>query len=110
VFESSTSAGLALSNIIGVAALIAGTMYPFMQSMSAFSSVERLKEYRDFEDLEDEWDKPEDRKSAHREGRQGEYEAQWPETGNIKFTGLKVRYRENLPLVLKGISFEVPEG
>ena len=34
----------------------------------------------------------------------------WPEKGEIKFTGVEMVYREGLPLVLKGISFEVTPG
>ena len=34
----------------------------------------------------------------------------WPEKGEIKFTGAELAYREGLPLVLKGISFEVIPG
>ncbi|XP_072021816.1 ATP-binding cassette sub-family C member 5-like [Amphiura filiformis] len=32
--------------------------------------------------------------------------ADWPKQGHIKFEKLKMRYRDNLPLVLQGISFE----
>ena len=32
--------------------------------------------------------------------------ADWPKEGGIKCEKLKMRYREKLPLVLKGISFE----
>lgn len=34
----------------------------------------------------------------------------WPEHGAIKVTGLKARYASHLPLVLKGITFEVAAG
>lgn len=34
----------------------------------------------------------------------------WPEFGKIRIENLKVRYAEHLPLVLKGISFEVKAG
>ena len=36
--------------------------------------------------------------------------ASWPEKGSIKFTGAELAYREGLPLVLKGINFEVVPG
>ncbi len=29
----------------------------------------------------------------------------WPEKGAIRFLDLKIKYRDNLPLVLKGLSF-----
>ena len=34
----------------------------------------------------------------------------WPANGTIKFTNVKLAYREGLPLVLKGISFEIKPG
>jgi len=34
----------------------------------------------------------------------------WPKTGKVDFENLSVRYREDLPLVLKNISFSVPTG
>jgi ABC-type multidrug transport system fused ATPase/permease subunit len=34
----------------------------------------------------------------------------WPEKGGVKFTEASLAYREGLPLVLKGISFEVAPG
>jgi len=34
----------------------------------------------------------------------------WPEHGVIKFTNVKMRYREQMPLVLKGLTFDVAAG
>ena len=34
----------------------------------------------------------------------------WPEKGHISFVDVKMTYREGLPLVLKGVSFEVRSG
>ena len=34
----------------------------------------------------------------------------WPASGRIKFTNVKLSYREGLPLVLKGINFEINPG
>src|ERR1700678_435323 len=34
----------------------------------------------------------------------------WPAGGMIKFTNVKLAYREGLPLVLKGIDFQVKPG
>ena len=34
----------------------------------------------------------------------------WPASGTIKFTNVKLAYREGLPLVLKGVSFEIKPG
>merc|ERR1711957_683712 len=37
-------------------------------------------------------------------------EDDWPTTGSIKVSALEMRYREDLPLVLKGVSFDCPGG
>ena len=34
----------------------------------------------------------------------------WPEKGEVRFKDVHLAYREGLPLVLKGVSFEVKEG
>jgi ATP-binding cassette subfamily C (CFTR/MRP) protein 1 len=34
----------------------------------------------------------------------------WPETGVIEFKDVQLRYRQDLPLVLKGLSFRVSPG
>ncbi|ETI55843.1 hypothetical protein F443_01531 [Phytophthora nicotianae P1569] len=34
----------------------------------------------------------------------------WPKTGNVVFENVSMRYREDLPLVLKGVSFSVASG
>ena len=34
----------------------------------------------------------------------------WPTVGSISFENVSLRYRPNLPLVLKGLSFTVKEG
>lgn len=34
----------------------------------------------------------------------------WPENGEVKFIDYQVRYRENLDLVLKGVSFDIKGG
>lgn len=36
--------------------------------------------------------------------------ASWPEKGAIKFEGVEMSYREGLPLVLKGITFDIKPG
>lgn len=34
----------------------------------------------------------------------------WPAAGEISFRDVKLKYREGLPLVLKGISFDIKAG
>lgn len=68
--------------------------------MSKMSSVERIYDYIECKDYEKDWERPKDLK----------LHSQWPEKGSIKVKKLNIRYREDLPLVLKNISFEVEGG
>ena len=34
----------------------------------------------------------------------------WPDQGNVRFENVHLKYREGLPLVLKGVSFEAAAG
>lgn len=36
--------------------------------------------------------------------------ASWPDQGKIEFNEVELAYREGLPLVLKGVTFEVNAG
>ena len=36
--------------------------------------------------------------------------ASWPEKGAIRFDGVEMAYREGLPLVLKGVTFDIKPG
>ena len=53
-----------------------------------------MQEYIEFSDFEAEFYTP-------------TVEETWPETGQISLQNVNVRYRENLPLVLKNVSFEI---
>lgn len=68
--------------------------------MSNMSSVERIYEYTNCKDHEKPWVTQTDK----------EINPNWPETGNIEIKNLEIRYQKQLPLVLKGISFNVKSG
>ena len=59
-------------------------------------SVERIKEYTEGIPREREAPNPNTHPPSH-----------WPNKGTISFNNVKLRYREGLDLVLKGVSFEV---
>jgi len=35
---------------------------------------------------------------------------QWPEKGVVSIKDLRVRYRQDLPVILHGVSFDIPPG
>lgn len=66
--------------------------------MSSMSSVERIHTYAKSTLKEAEWDLKDPRLVG------------WPSKGEIELQNLSVRYRDNLPLVLKGITVHIKAG
>jgi len=92
-------AGIALTYAI---MLSGGFQYLVRQSARAetmMTSVERMLYYTTLP-REGEWEDPPGTSLP----------ANWPRNGSIEVKGLKARYREDLPIVLKGLDFEVPSG
>ena len=69
----------------------------FAQNEQNMNAVERILHYSDLPS-EGELHSPNDPAPS------------WPEKGAIRFENVKMAYREGLPLVLKGISFDVRAG
>ncbi|XP_077338862.1 ATP-binding cassette sub-family C member 5-like isoform X2 [Lithobates pipiens] len=89
-------AGLALSYAVQLTGLFQFTVRLVTETEARFTSVERMNYY--IENLESEETCPEPVKSPPKE---------WPEEGAITFENVEMRYRDNLPLVLKKISFRI---
>lgn len=62
-------------------------------------AVERIREYTTIENEGERTTKVDE-----------ELSKSWPSAGSIVFQGVKMRYRPELPLVLKGLNFEIPGG
>ncbi|XP_072049231.1 ATP-binding cassette sub-family C member 5-like isoform X2 [Amphiura filiformis] len=88
-------AGLALSYATSLLGLFQYTIRLTTEVDAHFASVERIVDY--IKNLTSE---------APAKVKDHEPPADWPKEGRIKFDKLKMRYRDNLPLVLQGISFE----
>ncbi|XP_066299992.1 ATP-binding cassette sub-family C member 5-like [Branchiostoma lanceolatum] len=88
-----SQAGLALTYALQIAGVLQYLVRIAAETESAFTSVERLRFY--IKELE--WEAPETIKDADPSGT-------WPEDGSIQLLNLGMRYRENLPLVLKSVT------
>ncbi|XP_072021820.1 ATP-binding cassette sub-family C member 5-like [Amphiura filiformis] len=88
-------AGLALSCATSLLGLFEYVVRMTAYVDAHFTSVERIVDY--IKNLTSE---------APKKIKGHEPAADWPKQGHIKFEKLKMRYRDNLPLVLRGISFE----
>ena len=91
-------AGVSITFAISVTNLLGQTVRSFAELEAGMNSVERILYYSNNIPQEAPYEKdtdlPED----------------WPSTGSIVFNNLKMRYREETPLVLKGLDFAIKGG
>ncbi|XP_062576849.1 ATP-binding cassette sub-family C member 5-like, partial [Saccostrea cucullata] len=89
-------AGMALAFSVQMTGLFQFTVRMAIDTEARFTSVERLSQY----EKEAESEAP----SVIKKSRPPD---DWPHEGTLVFKSVKLRYRENLPLALKGVSFDV---
>ncbi|KAL3847028.1 hypothetical protein ACJMK2_017964 [Sinanodonta woodiana] len=89
-------AGLAMAFSIQITSLFQFTLKHLIETEAKFTSVQRLLVYS--KDVESE---------APAIIEDNRPPTEWPHEGEIKFVDYQMRYRENLPLALKGITFSV---
>jgi len=90
--------GLALSMLIQLGSIFQWTIRQSAEVVNQMVCVERVSEYSK---LDSEAALTTDQDKLHTD---------WPSSGSITVRNLSVRYRSNLPLSLKNISFTVPSG
>lgn len=89
--------GLVLSYILAIAQMLQFTVRQLAEVENNMNATERIYYYGT--ELEEE-------APLHLT----EVPASWPEKGRIQFTDARMRYRDGLPLVLKGLSMDVQGG
>ena len=94
--------GLTLSYAIDMTGLLSWLIRIISELESNMVSVERISEYTELE--------TEESTGAIVKGGPKKPPSGWPPAGAISFERLEMRYRPSLPLVLKGISFDVKAG
>uniref|UniRef100_A0A671R9M2 Si:ch211-221f10.2 n=1 Tax=Sinocyclocheilus anshuiensis TaxID=1608454 RepID=A0A671R9M2_9TELE len=90
-------AGLAISYAVQLTGLFQFTVRLLSETEARFTSVERINHY--IKNLESEGPRQICGSSAPA--------SSWPEEGRITFQNVEMRYRDDLPLVLKNLSFSV---
>lgn len=85
--------GLSVSYSLSITQVLAMFVRMTSEVETNIVAIERMEEYEELE-KEAEWNK-------------GEIDKTWPKEGAVDFDNLKVRYREGLDLVLKGLTFKV---
>lgn len=96
---SASSTGLLLNYVIQIVGLLSLTVRAMTQVETEMNSVERLHSYAFDLPQEAAYEKPECTPPQ-----------EWPFTGYIQFKDVSMRYRPNLPLVLKDLNFGVYPG
>merc|ERR1719440_610419 len=87
--------GMAINYSLNVTDALNSLLQTFTNAEGNLVSLERVDAYRSLES----------------EGETtGGPAATWPSAGEVKFEAVELRYRPGLPLVLKGVTFEVPGG
>ncbi|KAF7982734.1 hypothetical protein HWV62_26606 [Athelia sp. TMB] len=89
--------GVVLSYTLGIVQSLSTMVSQYAQNEQNFNSVERVLVYTEL---------PPDGLTE----TPNDPPPSWPEKGSIKFDDVKLAYREGLPLVLKGTSFQVNPG
>ncbi|KAK3604649.1 hypothetical protein CHS0354_007192 [Potamilus streckersoni] len=93
---TTSMAGLAMAFSIQITSIFQFTLKHLIETEAKFTSVQRLLVYS--KDVESE------APAIIKDNRPPD---EWPQDGEIKFVDYQMRYRENLPLALKGITFSV---
>ena len=91
--------GLCLSYAMQITGQLGMVIRQTSQIENNMVSVERIMEYQYSLPQEAEWKLPSD-----------PTENQWPSAGNIELSNYEMRYREGLPLVLKGVKLDIKAG
>ena len=94
---SPSISGLILSYILGIVQMLQYVVRQFSDVENAMNSVERLHYYGSEVDQE-------------APGKLDPVEESWPQSGQITFRDVEMRYRPELPLVLKGLSMNIRGG
>ncbi|CAL8468910.1 g8451 [Coccomyxa elongata] len=89
--------GLVLSYALSITMLTSMTVRLASVAENAFNAVERISEFCDLPQ-----EAPEEIRYTKPDG--------WPDKGRVEFNGVQMRYRDGLPLVLKGLSVQIAAG
>lgn len=123
----SSIAGLSLTFAISLTSLLQWCVRSFAQVEAAMNSTERVLYYSEEIPQEAPWTSDELEKKAQGSqtsdktdpstlavlasgGKAAKFDASWPAKGAITFTNLRMKYRDDTPLVLKGLNVSIAGG
>ncbi|OWY92214.1 Multidrug resistance protein ABC transporter, partial [Phytophthora megakarya] len=103
----SMTSGLSLTYSLMLTSVMQWVMRSFDRTDNAMTSVERLLHFRKIEVEPDSGSRTSELVPTRYLHNPQETIAAWPVRGSIKFDGLCLRYREELPLVLRGVDMDI---
>ena len=89
--------GLSISNALTICLCVAQLVNTMGQTQIAMNSFERITEYIDTNPKEKSFTSPVPPKN-------------WPKRGKVQFNNLKLKYRDDLDCVIKGINLNLKPG
>ena len=99
-------AGLALSYSVQMSGLFQFTARLFIETEARFTSVQRILKYCGLTRLE----KGKIDDGGDDKSRNQVPDDRWPSEGAVRFEGVSLRYRENLPQALRDVSLDLQAG
>lgn len=99
---NSSLIGLSLVYSLSLTNLLNGAFQAFTQTELDLISIERIRKL--VEKLH------EYKEENYSDDNPQIWDVSWPSEGNIRFNNVSMRYRNDLPLVLKNVSFEIGAG
>lgn len=114
-------AGLSISTAISITSMLNWVVRSFAQTEAAMTATERMLYYtenipqeapstsRDLGSIPESTDTFPAKVAVQAKGVE-KLDASWPSTGDISFNDLKMRYRHDTPLVIKGLNVSIKGG
>ncbi|KAF8171015.1 P-loop containing nucleoside triphosphate hydrolase protein [Mycena galopus ATCC 62051] len=93
--------GVALARLVTMGASLAHLLNSFANMENGSVSIDRIEEFAKL---------PPEEKTTLQEGITVNGTPDWPSAGSLTFSDFSMKYREDLPLALKALSFDVPGG
>lgn len=95
--ESTVKIAITINYLLSLGGVTGTFMFGVTETIKNFSAVERIQEEVEYSHHED-------------FGLKGIVDNSWPNTGSISFQNLQVRYRDDQPLVIKGLDLHIRSG
>jgi len=102
--------GLSLVYSLSIVSKLNGLIGSLTETEQEMVSFERVSEYLQLPSEKESGKEEEECKGGGGEGTSQTLDMSWPEHGEVVFSNVSMRYRAELPLAIKNVSFVIPSG